>query len=74
MRYTLSVNYSGSDDGGSDEFERLEEAMAVLKSHLDNPHQSSHTQVVLTRHYDGYDMVMVAETVPALFVLDQVEG
>lgn len=74
MRYTLSVNYSGSDDGGSDEFERLEEAMEALRLQLSERHTSAHKQVVLTRHYDGYDMVMVAETVPALFVLDQVEG
>lgn len=74
MRYTLSVNYSGSDDGGSDEFDSLAHAMTTFELHLEDRHPSSHKQVVLTRHYDGYDMVMAAETVPALWVIDQVEG
>ncbi len=74
MRYTLSANYSGGDDGGSDEFDSLADAMTMLELHLKDRHRSSHKQVVLTRQFDGYDMVMAAETVPALLVLDQVEG
>lgn len=74
MRYTLSVNYSGSDDGGSEDFDSLAKAMKELEAHLQLRDPSSHKQVVMTRHYDGYDMVMAAETVPALWVVDQVEG
>lgn len=74
MRYTLTVNYSGSDDGGSDDFDSLAQAMKVLEQHLEIRDPSSHKQVVLTRHYDSYDMVMAAETVPALWVINQVEA
>lgn len=74
MRYTLSINYSGTDEGGSNDFDRLEHAMDALKAQLAERHAQQHKQVMLTRHYDSYDMVMAAETVPALRVLDQVEG
>lgn len=74
MRYTLSVNYSGTDEGGSEDFDRLGEVLEALEVQLSHRHERLHKQVVLMRHYSGYDMLVLAETVPALWVIDQVEG
>ena len=70
MRYTLEVNYSESDEGHSDVFEHLEEAVNAARFEVELRDDRLHKQVVLTRQAEGFaPMVLLAQTVPAAFVV-----
>ena len=70
MRYTLEVNYSESEEGHSDVFEHLEEAVKAARFEIELRDDRRHKQVVLTRRSEGFaPMVLLAQTVPAAFVV-----
>lgn len=67
MRYTLTVNYSGTDEGHSDAFENLGDAMDRLTIELRSPDTRSHKQVLLVRDGEGLPtMTLWAATVPSM--------